>query len=451
MASDIGEPMPFHEGQLLAYNSTADIIAFLAGSQSGKTAFSPWWMVKEIERCGPGDYLAVTATYDMFKLKMLPAYIQVMCDILKIGKYWAVDKIIELRPNRFTRFEAERSQDHMWGRLILRSAQAPGGLESATALAVHADEAGQDEFGIGAWRAITRRLYARRGRILVTSTLYNLGWLKQQLIDPVMTTGTTLQIPARQGEIQITSGTTGERSIDLIQIDSIVNPAFPIESWEDAKATMPADDFDLFFRGRVTRLRSLVYDVFEFDLHTCDSFDPPPAWPRYVGIDPVGDRTAATWFAWDREHLKLHCYREYCAPFGQTTMGHAQAILALGAKERIFGYVGGGPSERQARVDWQAAGVPIEEPPITDVWVGIQRVYSLIKTGNLVFHRCCEGVISELGSMRRKKVDDNFTMAIVSKELFHCLDSVRYAVAAIADAAPQQKVIYQPLVIGEDI
>ena len=256
LSNDAGQPVPFHEAQLLAYESTADIVAFLAGSQGGKTSFAPWWMDKEVNARGPGDYLAVTASYDLFKLKMLPAYIMVFCEILKTGKYWAVDKIIELRPNRFTPFLASRSQDHMWGRIILRSAQSPGGLESATALAVHADEAGQDEFGIGAWRAVTRRLYAQQGRALVTSTLYNLGWMKQQLIDPVLKTGIPMLVPSREGEVQITQGKSGERTIDLIQFDSVVNPAFPAASWEDAKATMPPDEFDMYFRGRVTTLRS---------------------------------------------------------------------------------------------------------------------------------------------------------------------------------------------------
>src|SRR5512140_626244 len=50
----------FHPGQLQAWNSTARFIAVLAGAQGGKTSFGPHWLLREIVRCGPGDYLIVT-------------------------------------------------------------------------------------------------------------------------------------------------------------------------------------------------------------------------------------------------------------------------------------------------------------------------------------------------------------------------------------------------------
>jgi len=427
-------------------SSDAAIVAYIAGSQSGKTSVSPWWMAKEVERRGAGDYLAVTATYDLYKLRMLPAYLRVFCNILKIGKYWAVDKIIELRPSRGVPFQAERSQDPMWARIILRSAQSPGGLESTTANAVHADEAGQDAFGLDAWRAITRRIYASGGRVLVTSTLYNLGWLKRQLMDPIADIAPT-KIITDTGEILVTHGNIGTRTIDLIQADSVINPAFSKSSWEDARATMPDDTFQLFFRGRVAKLRSLVYDCFSVQEHTCEPFDIPSFWPRFVGIDPVGDRIAAVWLAWDRDHLKLYAYRVYLEPFGETTHGHAQNIMNLSKDERVFGWVGGGPSERQARTDWEAAGIPIVEPTATNVWVGIGRVYSLFKTGNLVIFRSCDELISELLSMRRKQIGDNYTMDILNKDVYHSADALRYACTAIAEPTPQEKIIYDPVQI----
>lgn len=431
----------------MAWDSDADIVALLAGSQSGKTSWAPWWLSREVKRHGAGDYIAVTASYDLFKLKMLPAYLSVFCDILKIGRYWAVDKVIELRDPATGKFLAQRSQDPMWGRVILRSAQSPGGLESATAWAAHADEAGQDTFGLDSWRALNRRLYARRGRILITTTLYNLGWLKQQIIDPVADKADASTLAVGEGEIVQTIGVTGTRSVDLIQFDSVVNPAFPAESWEDAKATMPPDEFAMFFRGRVAKLRSLVYDVFDKTVHVRESFKPPAHWPRYVGIDPTGDRIAALWLAWDDQTATLHVYREYCEPFGITMGGHVQNILARSAGERIYGWIGGGPSERQQRTDWAAAGIPLvglEAPLSGDVWAQIGRVYSLLKTGNLVFHDCCEGLISEAQSMRRKKKGDQLTMEIENKDIWHELDALRYVVSFLADTSPRQEVIYRP-------
>src|SRR5258708_8993971 len=53
-----------HAGQGRAWDSARRIIAMIAGSQGGKTSFGPWWLYREIQRHGAGDYIAATATYD---------------------------------------------------------------------------------------------------------------------------------------------------------------------------------------------------------------------------------------------------------------------------------------------------------------------------------------------------------------------------------------------------
>src|SRR5512136_508386 len=85
--------------------------AMLAGTQGGKTCLGARWLHRvmagykdEVTRriirgLGPGDYLAVEATYDLFKLKMLPEMLWYFCEMLKIGKYWAQDRIIEIAEN----------------------------------------------------------------------------------------------------------------------------------------------------------------------------------------------------------------------------------------------------------------------------------------------------------------------------------------------------------------
>ncbi|MBU2685550.1 MAG: hypothetical protein KKF27_20105, partial [Gammaproteobacteria bacterium] len=115
----------------------------LSGKQGGKTSFAPWWLWREIqhpERGGSGDYIAATSTYDLFKLKMLPELRICFEQILGVGRYWSGDRIIELRDPDTGRFWAKRADDPMWGRVVLRSAQASGGLEAATAKAAWLDE-----------------------------------------------------------------------------------------------------------------------------------------------------------------------------------------------------------------------------------------------------------------------------------------------------------------------
>jgi hypothetical protein len=61
-----------HPGQTRAWESKRRFVFIIAGTQSGKTSFMPVLLDREIRERGPGDYLAVTATYDLLKLKFLP-------------------------------------------------------------------------------------------------------------------------------------------------------------------------------------------------------------------------------------------------------------------------------------------------------------------------------------------------------------------------------------------
>ena len=95
-----GQPVPFHMAQNIAHDSTANTIALIAGTQSGKTSYGPWWLKSEIDRTaspsGNNDYIVVTSSYDLFKLKLLPSVLETFEQILGVGRLWAGDKIIEL-------------------------------------------------------------------------------------------------------------------------------------------------------------------------------------------------------------------------------------------------------------------------------------------------------------------------------------------------------------------
>ena len=79
----------FHVAQAKVWRSDRRFTWFIAGTQSGKTSFGPWWLEREIRRRGQGDYIAATASYDLFKLKMLPEMRAVFERLLGIGRYWS--------------------------------------------------------------------------------------------------------------------------------------------------------------------------------------------------------------------------------------------------------------------------------------------------------------------------------------------------------------------------
>ncbi len=439
MGSD-GEPVPFHLGQQWTWDADERFVAMLAGTQSGKTVVGPWWLLREIAQRGGGDYLAVTATYDLFKMRMLPMMLTVFRDILGIGRWWAGDRVIEVKRSPSEPWKAGKSTDPMWARIILRSADSSGGLEAGTCKAAWADECGQDRFRFGSWKAMRRRLAVHEGRALLTTTLYNAGWIKRLFIDPVKND------PGRQTElVELEHGAECERNVSgdtcLVQYDSIINPTYPVAEYLAAKGSVPDDEFAMFWRGRAARLRTMIYSNFT-DVNVIPSFNPPVEWPRFVGVDPKGAYIAAVWLAWDQDKQQLHLYREYKEPFGPSTREHAQAMLTASKQERVWAWCGGGPSERQERTDFQAAGIPLKGPPITDVWGGIRRVNSLFGELGLVVHEKCEQVIDELNTYQRKRNRaGEMTDKIKDKDTYHLCDSLRYVCAHLTGPQETEEVI----------
>lgn len=424
-----GMPKPFHRAQELAYDSERRIVAMIAGTQSGKTAFGSWWLYNEILKRGGGDYLAVTSSFDLFKLKMLPALRDTFEHSLGIARFWSGDRVLELKDPKTGEFKAKRADDLMWARIILRSAESLGGLESATAKGAWLDEAGQDSFLLDAWRAILRRVTLYKGRLLITTTLYNLGWVKNQVIDRAADGGTvSLENMGNGAEIEVTD--SQKNNVCLIQFDSTVNPLFPMDEYEHARATMPADEFEMFYRGRVARLRSLIYDCFDRRKHTCPRFAIPKEWKRYLGLDFGGANTAAMFYAEEPESGKLYCYREYHAG-GRTAKDHVEALMS--GEPMLPLCAGGSNSEGQWRDEFRAGGLAVRPPDVADVNVGISRVYGYHKEDRIIYFDDLEGILDQKGSYKRKR-DKNgeVTDEIENKNSFHFLDAERYIIGWLA-------------------
>jgi len=397
----------------------------IAGTQSGKTTFGPWYLNQLIESRGGGDYIAATATFDLFKLKMLPAIREVFENILGIGRYWSGDRLLELRDPKTGEFRAKRADDPMWGRIILRSAESPGGLESGTAKGAWLDEAGQDSFTLDTWRAIRRRVALFQGPVLLTTTLYNLGWLKQQIIDRAVEGGTTaIETLPSGAEIEVTDNAAS--NISLVQFDSIANPVFPLVEYAEASATMPEDEFMMFYRGRVAQLRSLIYNCFEKRKHTCPRFEIAKEWKRYLGLDFGGVNTAGVFYAEEPGTRRFYGYREYLAG-GRTAKEHAEELRK--GEPMVPFCVGGSKSEGQWRDEFRAAGLPVRAPEISDVDLGILRVYGAHKRDEIIYFDDLEGVLDQKGRYRRKRNrQGEITDEIENKNAFHFLDAERYII-----------------------
>lgn len=426
-------PLEFHLAQNLAWDSFRRYVVLSAGSQGGKTVYGPKWLLREIYHPevgrGGGDYLAVTATFDLFKIKMLPSMLNVFQNIYKVGKYWSGDRVIELRDPSTGEFWAKKSSDQMWGRIILRSADSPGGLESATAKAVWCDEIGQDRFTRKSWAAIKRRITVYEARVLMTTTLYQPGWFMYDIIRPTKKDMPETYLDNELGEISYVDNESTDTF--LVQFDSTINPSFSKEEFLSNEEYLDDEDFAMFFKGREGSSKFLIYSNYDKDKHICPPFAIPPSWDRYIGIDYGGAHTCATFYAEDPASNILYCYNIYLE--GQLAIeDHVKNILKLCGGRPVL-VSGGSASEDQWRREFGQWGLFVMQPVIGDLEVGIDRVNLTHKQDGIIYFQNLTGIIQEKETYKRKKNPETGlpTTEIKNKGQYHYLDAERYIISNI--------------------
>ena len=381
----------FHVGQSRAWQSAARIVAMLAGSQGGKTCFAPHWMYREIERCGEGDYLAGTATFPLLNLKMLQEYRLVFCDLLHWGEYKESDHAVWSRDKK--------------SRLIFFSATNPESIESATAKAAHLDEAGQKQFSQETWDAVNRRLAIHRGRILITTTLYTLGWLKSEVYDRAK---------------------AGDKSIEVIQFPSTANPAYPVEEYERARTMMPPWKFAMFSRGEYATPAGLVYDSFEAGACVLDRFPIPKEWPVYVGHD-FGTANPAALFVALSPVGEFVVFAEYAPGAGHSADEHVREWQRITSGLNVMARVGGSHQEEETRQLYNAHGWHILEPRQRSVQEQVLRVIGQHRVNKIKVFRDCRHYLDEKQSFSYA-LDEKYqpTDKFDDEQRYHLMAAERY-------------------------
>lgn len=402
-----------HSGQEPAWDSEARFTAVLAGTQGGKTVFGVLWLWREIKRCGPGDYLVVTPTYKLLQLKLLPEFLRFFGKTMRLGQYHKTDHVFTISPMGECRLFGAEQEERT--RIVFGYAEDPETLESATAKAALLDEAGQKKFKLESWEAILRRLSIYMGRVLITTTIYNLGWLKRQVYD---------------------RWKAGDSDYQVVGFESIANPTFPREEYERARNSLPKWKFDMMYRGIFTRPAGLIYDAFNERRHKVKRFAIDPRWHRFIGIDFGGVNTAAVFYAQEPGSKRLYLYREYKAG-GRTAAAHAAKMLEGEPRPTLV--AGGSKSEGQWRDEFAAAGLTVQEPAVTDVEVGIDRVYGFHAADELFVFDDLEGYLEEKVTYSRVlDANGDPTEQIEDKHSFHFMDAERYILGWLA--APELEV-----------
>lgn len=428
-------PAWFHPGQEALWNATETTLVALCGTQGGKTAVLPWWLLRETQRCAsfikadPLRRNAILAgpTMTLLQAQAIPAFKDVWIDQLKLGKW-----VDSPKPRLIVSKEGAQRLVGAPVQITIHCAYAsdPNNLESMTAYAAVWDEGGQSDNKEISYEAIRRRLLSAAkhgvGRLLIATTPYDWNWLKHRIVD-------------REAI---------DEKIRVVNWPSWSNPEVDeVDCRRELETGMPRWRWNMMYLGRYERPAGQIYDCFDRGVNTCPRFTVPDSWSIYVGVDFGPENTAAVILAQERNLStggkwleptgKYYLIDSYHAGGKQTTPDHILAIRAKGnnacvsAAKPPIGY-GGSSTEQGWREAWTRAGMPLSEPMQTDVELQIQTVWSAFKQGRLVIFDDLAEVLREVDTYSREiDAEGNRTERIAQKATFHRLDALRYIAPTI--------------------
>jgi len=432
-----GARCELHPGQREVWVSEYRILAVFAGWQSGKTVIGPYWLRREIQRRGAGDYAVIAPHNPMLENKALP-------ELKKIFKlpYWKWNGA----DNVFTLTEA--GQITLWGekqeeetRVLLRHAMNADAIEAFTAKGIWVDEPGQIADAI--WEAIQARALYYQARILLTSRPYEHNWYVRDI----------------WGRCMVQSGDRWIRRADAPADTWIVNfttrhnpnPGNALE-YDKQKGLLPPWKFSMKYDGIPTRPAGQIYDCYDPVYNECPRFKIPEYWNLLYGGDFGPDNTAGVLVAEEENENGIKTGRRYVfatyhagaepgADEKDTAAAHIRNLRAL-CRSAVDGEpmmpraYGGSQQEAGWRGFWTLAGLPISKPSDGNVEYQIECIWAAMKRrieggmfpgkAQLVFFDDLAAIITDIGVYTRE-LDDmgERTEKIANKAKFHRLDGLR--------------------------
>jgi len=255
-----------------------------------------------------------------------------------------------------------------------------------------------------------RRTGIYQAPVLLTTTPYNVGWLKTEFYD-------------RWKE--------GDSDYFVSQFARFMNPVDPQEEFERARRTMPPWRFKMFYEGRFERPEGLIFVQYEI----VEPFEIPEEWPRYVGMDfGYNDPTVAIWAARGDDGT-FYLYREYYER-GKTIPEIARALHGLSKGEEIYRWIGD-PSGAQYIAELNRLGIPIRgarRDGKEKEWkkTAIVKTDQMFRSGRAKVFRGLKHFLDEAEGWQWLMVDDQATDK-PGDESHHALDAWIYMANELGD------------------
>ena len=374
-------------------------IAAIAGTGGGKTSLGYWWLSDRMAKQPGFGWALAEPTYQMLAKIILNSPDPLRPNIINY-----LDSLEGFNPQLH---KSDKIIETDKGLIYLGSADNPDTMQGAAVKGYWLDESGM--MSLLAYQTAEQRVSFQEGQVLLTTTPYNRGWLLTEIADK-----------ADDALIHVETW----RSID--------NPSFPKRRYDLLKNKMARHRFGMMFDALFERPEGLIYASFDESKCIVPRFPIPREWFVYVGIDFGGVNTAALFIAEKPETGELFAFREYLMG-GKTAAQHAADFELITEGMNVFKIVGGSKSEQQWRDEFIAAGWFVEEPTVSAVEVGIDRVIGYHNQNNLYYFDDMKLILDEKRSYARALDDSGLpTEKIADKERFHLLDAERYIVSELA-------------------
>lgn len=465
-----GKFHPLHERQRLAWLSLFRIVAVFAGWQAGKTEIGPWWLIREMQRRGAGDYGLLSPTERLLLTKALPLLLRALRTAIGADGFRKSKYSIVLNELGKARLFGPAGDAGSWGetKIILFHAQDVSAVESATLKGLWIEEPGfiADEI----WEGVQPRCAAEEGRILLTGRPVKHNWYVRE-------------IWLRAMDKRHKRRADADPEIEVVNFWSLHNPGFPRAEWAKQEGRLQAWRFDMKYKGIPTRPAGAIFEEYSLVPRILVRDE----WPRAAGHDFGSVNTAGVWafrhpvnrskegrpqwviyasylpqekFTTDErvEHF-LYGYN------AQTRVCHKDdpGLWQCGKKRtrrdgaecfepvRPIAWGGNLVDDEGWRNDFTNKGYPILEPPTNSVDLGIERVQALLKTEEVVIFDDLANLIADLDSYTYKtdeegevELDAGGRPIIEDKQKKHRMDCLRSLCLGISELGDGG---YEPVVL----
>ena len=377
----------FHLGQAAIWEANNRYLAMIAGTGGGKTWFGSWWLWREAREHPRGNFLVMAPTYGLLQRVTLPAALNVLKNFIG-GEYKAIERTFYLATG---------------GHVYFGSADKPLSLEGVHVHAVWLDEAGQMKRE--AWDVAVRRAGFYEAPILLTTTPYNLGWLKLEVYD---------------------KWASGDKDYFVVQFPSYYNPAYPRSEYLRAKRILPRWKFDMFYRGQFRRPEGLIYQDITQEVHGAKSLKPKADWPVIMAVDWGFNAPSAMLWGAKSPDGDLFIYREYYKT-RKTPSDLANDIKELTRDECLVAVVCD-PENSAGIEEFKRAGLPAVKAD-NRVMPGIEAVIKRARERRLLIDLSLKWFWSELEAYAWQVKNDQ-VLDKPEEGSDHLMDCLRYLVLA---------------------